>query len=659
MKSNKLIKAFKSGLGVMAIALVTTHAQWTQAGTTLVFADNLTPSSPYPSTNPADTADFLPGTEFRVVLNGFVSGGGMKSIIGAASATGGAAPTPPGWPFTTWVFDNSGIWTAAQNSATTPGATLPTNGGSFSAAPAGDIGMAQNAAFLGSPFGFLAPTTGSAAATAYGNSQLTFTGGPGFNIRVGVTEAQWATGVFTIGLAQGGVDFIGTLAPNNHTFRIISETVIQPSDDSLGFAGQNTQWDLVGELNTDPAPNISAYSTDTSSALSIPVANIATDRESDTISITTPTPVVSGTAGGSVTCTGTGCTYTPAGIAGVDTFTVAVADDFTAIPGSANITLSVTVTGNPVANDDNPGNNPGTLVDQNTIDNVINLTANDVAPTGQTINPDTINITTLPTNGIITMPLPNDGSGTVLYTPNPGFSGIDSFDYEVDDSQPVTSNIATVDITVNCTAAVCAEAGAVTPGGGFATIRLTEADLIGSGVGPDDGVDGVATSCDPDCFSFVAPTSSPAVVVLTLSGPLKANSRYRKVDATGISWRAFDTTAGDTVESALGSLGSCPPPGDASYNPGLLAGNFCVQLTIEDAATGGLNDDDNVLGQVTDPGGIGVGATAPVVLPGQNLSSGAGCSISTLPDSSTSNRVDWWLLSGFLVWLGWKRSRTS
>ena len=42
-------------------------------------------------------------------------------------------------------------------------------------------------------------------------------------------------------------------------------------------------------------------------------------------------------------------------------------------------------------------------------------------------------------------------SNTVTYTPNTGFSGTDTFTYKTTDGQGVSSNIATVTITVNAT----------------------------------------------------------------------------------------------------------------------------------------------------------------------------------------------------------------
>ena len=46
----------------------------------------------------------------------------------------------------------------------------------------------------------------------------------------------------------------------------------------------------------------------------------------------------------------------------------------------------------------------------------------------------------------------NNGDGTVTYTPNSGFIGVDSFDYTVEDNDGAVSNVATVTVTVAPTA---------------------------------------------------------------------------------------------------------------------------------------------------------------------------------------------------------------
>ena len=76
---------------------------------------------------------------------------------------------------------------------------------------------------------------------------------------------------------------------------------------------------------------------------------------------------------------------------------------------------------------------------------------------------------------------------------------------------------------------------------------------------------------------------------------------YRKLTPSG--WQDFVKDDKNSVASAAGEEGYCPPPGHADYKLGLSQGHWCLQLTIED---GGLNDNDRLANnRVTDPGGVG------------------------------------------------------
>jgi large repetitive protein len=99
--------------------------------------------------------------------------------------------------------------------------------------------------------------------------------------------------------------------------------------------------------------------------------------------------------------------------------------------------------------------------------------------------------------------------------------------------------------------------------------------------------------------------------------PVPANAGYRKYsDARG--WVAFVRNEKNSVSSSPGESGYCPPPGDASWTPGLTEGHWCVQVTVED---GGPNDDDGVAnGAIVDPGGVAVelnGNSLPVAVADQ------------------------------------------
>lgn len=75
---------------------------------------------------------------------------------------------------------------------------------------------------------------------------------------------------------------------------------------------------------------------------------------------------------------------------------------------------------------------------------IINVVGNDTDIDG-TVNPTTVAIVTGPVSGGVV----NNGNGTVTYTSNPGFSGVDSFTYTVQDDLGATSNVGTVDVTVS------------------------------------------------------------------------------------------------------------------------------------------------------------------------------------------------------------------
>lgn len=89
-------------------------------------------------------------------------------------------------------------------------------------------------------------------------------------------------------------------------------------------------------------------------------------------------------------------------------------------------------------------------------------------------------------------------------------------------------------------------------------------------------------------------------VVVPQQAPIPAQASYRKFQKG--RWVTFIENANNSLASAAGSAGYCPPPGAAEWTPGLTAGHLCVQLTIED---GGPNDDDGLVNSaVVDPGAV-------------------------------------------------------
>lgn len=242
MKKSLISLAIVAGLGLAGTA----------QAVTLTFNTNLEgDNGNFPAIIAANNAPFgsLAGVldpDFRVMNAGAVSGGGEKQIA----------------PGVSWTFDDvSGNLTSVAGSDLTPGCTYycTTNGGTTSALPGGGTGLLKAAPFLGKPFGFLAPTVGSAAATAYGVGTVTGdTGGNGaFTISFPVLEAQWSGGIFTIGLTSNGRGGTGNTLDCTSvagSFLCQGSTIIDSADDTLGFAGQEVQFMLTGTMPVTAIP---------------------------------------------------------------------------------------------------------------------------------------------------------------------------------------------------------------------------------------------------------------------------------------------------------------------------------------------------------------------------------------------------------------------
>jgi large repetitive protein len=169
---------------------------------------------------------------------------------------------------------------------------------------------------------------------------------------------------------------------------------------------------------------------------SLPLDVLANDSDVDggPLTVTSGSPAA---AHGTVACTTAGlCTYTPAAdYHGPDSFVYTVSDGN---GGIDTATVAVTVTSvpdAPVAIDDvltTPVDTPGN----------VNVLANDTDGDG-----DTLTVTT-PTPSAANGTVSCEASGLCVYTPNPGFSGADSFEYSISDGNG-GSDSATVLVTVS------------------------------------------------------------------------------------------------------------------------------------------------------------------------------------------------------------------
>ncbi|WP_157632649.1 tandem-95 repeat protein, partial [Cochleicola gelatinilyticus] len=197
----------------------------------------------------------------------------------------------------------------------------------------------------------------------------------------------------------------------------------------------------IGGVNNAPVAEDDTASTDEDTDVIIDVTenDLDIDGEIDPTTVVIVTPPTNGTV--TVDPVTGEVTYTPnPNFSGTDTFEYQVCDDGTPVLcDTATVTVTVDpINDGPIAEDDTASTTQDTDV-------VIDVTANDTDLDGM-IDPTTVTIVTPPTNGTVTV---DPVTGEVTYTPNPGFNGTDTFEYQVcDDGTPVICDIATVTITV-------------------------------------------------------------------------------------------------------------------------------------------------------------------------------------------------------------------
>jgi hypothetical protein len=147
--------------------------------------------------------------------------------------------------------------------------------------------------------------------------------------------------------------------------------------------------------------------------------------------------------------------------------------------------------------------------------------------------------------------------------------------------------------------------------------------------------------CVGDCFDYSVEGAGSPSVVLPLAGGIPLNPVWRVL--VDDIWSNFDTSTGGTLQSApLPDNGECPDPGDAAYRE-ITVGDFCLEITTSDT------------GNISGMGGGGdAGGGEEFVDKRKHNTSGC-----TLAGSNTplQKHSEWWLLTGFLAWLGWGRRK--
>ena len=254
----------------------------------------------------------------------------------------------------------------------------------------------------------------------------------------GASDSTTFSATYTLSaddLESGSVTNTATVtgnSPSGDPVTGVSDDPTDPTDADPDGDG-NPSDPTVTPLRVDYAPVAVADSTATQMgvAVAIPVLANDSDADGDALAI----DAVTQPDNGSVTFTPEGTlVYTPAdGFVGTDSFTYTVCD-----PEGRCATADVTVTvdnDTPVATADSAGTEPGTPV-------TVAVLLNDTDP-----NDDDLRVTDVvqPASGTVVI----NPDGTLTYTPEPGFEGVDTFTYTACDFE---GNCDTASVSVNVSA---------------------------------------------------------------------------------------------------------------------------------------------------------------------------------------------------------------
>ena len=208
--------------------------------------------------------------------------------------------------------------------------------------------------------------------------------------------------------------------------------------DGEAFSGEVRVTITVNQENSAPIANPDAYSTEVDTPLNISAAKgvLANDSDPDGDAlIAIPNQDVTG---GTLTLNEDGSfSYVPeTGFTGSDTFTYFAFDGEIQVETTVSIVVTPNDSGAPVANDDFYSLNENEELQIS----APGILRNDSDPEDRELIPS---VTANTSNG--TLVLSSDGA--FVYTPNPGFSGTDSFSYLVNNGDQ-NSNVATVTLSV-------------------------------------------------------------------------------------------------------------------------------------------------------------------------------------------------------------------
>ena len=404
-------------------------------------------------------------------------------------------------------------------------------------------------------------------------------------------------------------------APSNGTAVINNGQIVYTPD--AGFSGTDTFTyevrDPAGNLATAtvtvtvnaPANGINAAADQATTGRNTPVTiDVLSNDDADA----TLTGVLTQPANGTVSIVNGQVVYTPnAGYVGTDTFTYEVTDP-QGNKTTAEVTVTVTAQGGGglinAAPDQatTPENTPVT----------IDVLSNDDADATLT------GVLTQPANGTVSIV-----NGKIVYTPNAGYNGTDTFTYQVTDPQ---GNMTTTNVTVTVTGSVVAAPDqATTTAGSPVTINVLDNDdsdatitrvVTQPGHGTAAVVNGEivytpnAGYVGTDTFTYEVKdpqgnlATTTVTVTVTPDGKINAADDSRTTDEnTPVT---IDVLSNDDADATLTGVLTQPANGTASI----------VNGKIVYTPNTGYNGTDTFTYEVTDPQGNKTTATVSVTVQG-------------------------------------------